>query len=129
MAPAHKTSRLAQQDGQPSTAETAEKRDERLKEISRLRRLMARPELGAVAGFIGVAIFFFLTASETMFSVAGVMNFMAPAAQLGILAIGASLLMIGGEFDLSVGSMVAFAGLVFGAVLVNGHAPLGAAIL
>ena len=47
------------------------------------------------------------------------MNVMSPAAQLGILAIGAALLMIGGEFDLSLGSMVAFAGLVFSACLIT----------
>jgi simple sugar transport system permease protein len=57
------------------------------------------------------------------------MNFMAPAAQLGILAIGASLLMVGGEFDLSVGSMVAFAGLIFGACLVVFGIPLSGAIV
>ena len=37
--------------------------------------------------------------------------------------------MIAGEFDLSIGSMVAFAGLVFGATLVVWQAPLAVAIL
>ncbi|TMV55464.1 ABC transporter permease, partial [Thioclava sp. BHET1] len=57
-----------------------------------------------------------------------IMNFLTPAAQLGILAIGASLLMIGGEFDLSIGSMVAFAGMIFGALVVNLGMPLIVAI-
>ena len=52
------------------------------------------------------------------------MTILAPASQLGILAIAAALLMIGGEFDLSIGSMIAFTGLVFAAALVNGHWPL-----
>jgi simple sugar transport system permease protein len=52
------------------------------------------------------------------------MNFMSPASQLGILAIGAALLMIGGEFDLSIGSMIAFAGLFFGVAVVNWQLPL-----
>ncbi len=52
-----------------------------------------------------------------MFTLAGIMNILTPSSQLGILAIAAALLMIGGEFDLSIGSMVAFAGLVFGAFL------------
>ncbi|MCL6740802.1 ABC transporter permease [Sphingomonas sp. RB56-2] len=64
-----------------------------------------------------------------MFTVAGFINVMSPAAQLGILAVGAALLMIAGEFDLSIGSMVAFAGLVFGAILVVWQAPLAVAIL
>ncbi|RQR32725.1 ABC transporter permease [Burkholderia sp. Bp9143] len=102
--------------------------DERLKNVSQLRRLMRRPELGAMAGLILVGLFFFATASSSMFSVAGIMNFMTPASQLGILAIGAALLMIGGEFDLSIGSMIAFAGLVFGTCLVVFHLPLVIAI-
>ena len=88
--------------------------DERLRPTSFGARLMKRPELGAVAGLALVTVFFAFTADPVMFSLAGVVNFMTPAAQLGILALGAALLMIGGEFDLSVGSMVAFAGLIFG---------------
>src|SRR5260370_19547518 len=57
------------------------------------------------------------------------MTMRAPHSQLGILAIGAALLMIGGEFDLSIGSMIAFAGLAFAAALVNAHWPLPVAIL
>ena len=58
---------------------------------------MKRPELGAVAGLILVVIFFAFTADSSMFTLAGFMNYMSPASQLGILAIGAALLMIGGE--------------------------------
>ncbi len=90
---------------------------------------MRRPELGAVAGLIVVLIFFLFTASPTMFTLSGVMTILAPASQLGILAIAAALLMIGGEFDLSIGSMIAFAGLAFAAALVNVHWPLPLAIL
>lgn len=103
--------------------------DERIKKVSLVTSLLRRPELGALAGLVLVTAFFLLTANPAMFTLAGIMNFMAPAAQLGILAIGASLLMIGGEFDLSIGSMVAFAGLVFGTALVVWHLPLGVAIL
>ena len=94
-----------------------------------LSRLAARPELGAVGGLVVVTLFFVATADKAMFSTAGIMNFLSPAAQLGILAVGAGLLMIAGEFDLSLGSMVAFAGLVFGATLVVWQAPLPVAIL
>jgi simple sugar transport system permease protein len=103
--------------------------DERIKEAPLITRLMRRPELGAIAGLVLVTIFFLFTADVRMFSLAGIMNFMEPAAQLGILAIGASLLMVGGEFDLSVGSMVAFAGLIFGAALVVWGLPLSLAIV
>lgn len=102
--------------------------DERVKAEPLLTRLMKRPELGAMAGVVLLVIFFLITADPAMFSLSGFMNFMTPASQLGILAIGAALLMIGGEFDLSIGSMVAFAGLFFGVCLVTWNLPLIAAI-
>ena len=102
--------------------------DERLKTETFVSRLMKRPELGAIAGVILVTIFFLITADSAMFTLSGFMNFMSPAAQLGILAIGAAMLMIGGEFDLSIGSMVAFAGLIFAFAVVNVGLPLIVAI-
>lgn len=110
------------------SAETTTAVDERIKRESFTTRLMKRPELGAIAGVVLVTVFFLATADSSMFTLSGVMNFLTPAAQLGILAIGASLLMIGGEFDLSIGSMVAFAGMIFGACAVNLGLPLVLAI-
>lgn len=98
--------------------------DERIATESMMTRLMKRPELGAIGGLILVTIFFLTTASPSMFTLAGIMNFLTPAAQLGILGIAAALLMIGGEFDLSIGSMVAFAGMIFGVLVVNMGLPL-----
>ena len=103
--------------------------DERIKAEPFLTRLMKRPELGAIAGLVLVTIFFLFTASPTMFTLAGILNILTPASQLGILAIAAALLMSGGEFDLSIGSMVAFAGMVFGACAVNLHLPLIVSVL
>ena len=102
--------------------------DERIKSEPFFTRLMKRPELGAIAGLILVTVFFLITADGAMFTASGIINFMTPAAQLGILAIGAALLMIGGEFDLSIGSMVAFAGLFFGVCIMVWGLPLIVAI-
>jgi simple sugar transport system permease protein len=107
----------------------AAQRDERLKNASALQRMLSRPELGAVSGLVLITIFFLSTANPAMFTAAGIMNFMAPASQLGILAVAAALLMIGGEFDLSIGSMIAFAGLIFAAALVVWQVPLIIAII
>lgn len=93
--------------------------DERIKDETLVTKLLKRPELGAMAGVILVTIFFLATADDAMFTLSGIMNVLSPAAQLGILAIAAALLMIGGEFDLSIGSMVAFAGLIFGVCIIN----------
>lgn len=104
-------------------------KDERLIRVSLMASLVRRPELGALAGLIFVFVFFLTTASPQMFTMAGVMNFMAPASQLGILAVAAALLMIGGEFDLSIGSMIAFSGMIFGTAVVVWGMPLSVAIL
>ena len=75
-------------------------------------RLIQRPELGALAGTVLVLLFFAVVAGNSgMFGMQGVLNFLEVSAQLGILAVAVCLLMIGGEFDLSIGSMIAFAGM------------------
>ena len=103
--------------------------DERVQQVSPLVQLLKRPELGALAGFVAVTFFFILVADRSMFSLAGTINFLVPAAQLGILAVAASVLMIGGEFDLSIGSMVAFSGFVFASCMVTIGLPLEVSIL
>ena len=115
--------------GAKPPAPVAAPADERLRKVGVITQIMRRPELGAVAGLILVMVFFFMTADRSMFTLAGLMTILAPASQLGILAIAAALLMIGGEFDLSIGSMVAFAGLIFGVLVTNYDQPLSIAIL
>ena len=76
--------------------------DERVRQSSTVRRLLKRPEMGAVAAAIAVFIFFAVVAGQRGFlSLRGTANYLEVAAQLGILAIAVALLMIGGEFDLS----------------------------
>ncbi len=88
--------------------------DDRLAKTSPLRRLLVRPEMGAVAGAIGVWIFFALVAGDRGFlSGRGTANYLEVAAQLGILAVAVALLMIGGEFDLSIGSTIGACGIIF----------------
>jgi len=95
--------------------------DERIKEISPLRRALIRPELGGMVGTAAVFTLFLLFAFDSgMFAAQGIMNWSIVSAQFMIIAVGACLLMIAGEFDLSVGSMIGFAGMmiaVFGVVL------------
>ena len=80
---------------------------------SNFRKAMLRPDLGAITGVVLVFLFFFLVARDTgMFSLEGSMNWGIVSSQFIIIAVGACLLMIAGEFDLSVGSMIGFAGIV-----------------
>ena len=87
--------------------------DERVRQVGRARRLLGRPEFGALSGTVLVFLLFgFSAGGSGMFSAEGVINWGTVAAFLGILAVGAALLMIAGEFDLSIGSMIGFAGMM-----------------
>jgi simple sugar transport system permease protein len=104
--------------------------DERLRRQTGLRRLMARPELGALAGTVLVFAFFGVTASGTgMFAADGILNWTTVSAQLAIIGVGAALLMIGGEFDLSVGSMIGFAGMMIAIPTLYFGWPIEASVL
>lgn len=70
------------------------------------RSLCRRPELGALAGTIVVYVFFAVFGVNGFFSLGGTASWMNTAAELGVLAIPIGLLMISGEFDLSVGSVI-----------------------
>src|SRR5438105_14715109 len=104
--------------------------DERIRQVSFLGRLLSRPELGAVAGTILVFVFFGLVAGGSgLFSAKGIVNFLEVSAQLGILAVAVTLLMIAGEFDLSVGSMIGFAGVVIAIPAVQWNWPVWCTVL
>ena len=79
--------------------------DERVRKTSLVRRLLARPELGAIGGAVCVWIFFAIVADRGFLTLRGTATYLEVAAELGILAVAVALLMIGGEFDLSSGSM------------------------
>lgn len=104
--------------------------DERIKEISGLRKALIRPELGGIAGTITVFVFFLLFAHDSgMFNAQGVLNWSIVSAQFMIIAVGACLLMIAGEFDLSVGSMIGFAGMSIAILGVTLGVPIWLTIL
>jgi simple sugar transport system permease protein len=86
--------------------------DERVRQVGLLSRLLARPEIGAIVGALLVWVFFAIVAAENNFvSMATTASILNRAAPLGILAIAVALLMIAGEFDLSIGSLLGFAGM------------------
>lgn len=86
---------------------------ERMLRVNPLRRLLIRPETGAVAGSVAVWIFFAIVAGTSGFlSLRGTSSYLSVAAELTIQAVPVALLMIGGEFDLSVGSTVGACGML-----------------
>ncbi|CAB4530912.1 unannotated protein [freshwater metagenome] len=83
--------------------------DERITYRGPLKRLLISPEIGALIGAVVVWAFFWGNGDK--FGTAGsTANFLDVAAPLGIMAVAVSLLMIGGEFDLSAGVMTGASG-------------------
>ena len=106
------------------------KYDERLVKRSFLTKLLTRPELGAVAGTVVVWLFFAIVAGDRGFlTLRGTATYLEVAAELGILAVAVALLMIGGEFDLSIGSIVGVVGMTITVLAVHYGWPLWIAIL
>lgn len=80
------------------------------------------PGFEALAGLVALFVVFSFTATRflTLESLAGIVTV---ASELGIVACGVTLLMISGEFDLSVSSVFGFSAMVF-AAMSNTAAPL-----
>ena len=78
--------------------------DERLAHRGPVQQLLTRPEIGALIGAVGVWLLFWLV-SVPFGTAGGTANYLDVAATLGLMAVPVALLMIGGEFDLSSGSM------------------------
>ncbi len=68
--------------------------------------LFRRPEAGAFLGLFGVFAFFLVFGSIDFLKPAGAASWLNVAANLGIVAFPIGLLMIAGELDISIGSMI-----------------------
>ncbi len=79
--------------------------DERIGKRNPLQKLLGRPEVGALVGAI-VLFIFFSVVSQTFLQPASFATVLYGSSTIGIMAVGVSLLMIGGEFDLSTGVAV-----------------------
>jgi simple sugar transport system permease protein len=109
---------------------TAAAADERVRRESWFKHLLSRPEFAALAGTVMVFLVFGLSAGNSgMFNLDGVMNWSQVAAYLGIIAVGACLLMIAGEFDLSIGSMIGFSGMMVALPTMYFHWPIALSIV
>ncbi|TDC75241.1 ABC transporter permease [Streptomyces hainanensis] len=79
--------------------------DGRTTRRSPLRRLLGRPEMGALVGAAAVYVLFSVVA-PTFRQLDSLSTVLYQASTLGIMGIAVALLMIGGEFDLSAGVAV-----------------------
>ena len=97
---------------------------DRLQNESWTQRMMRRPEIGSFIVMIIIILALGLASEGKAFNALGLKNNIAIIAQLGIIAVGAALLMIAGEFDLSIGPMIAFAGMSM-AIMLKWGLPFG----
>jgi simple sugar transport system permease protein len=94
--------------------------DERIAPVSRVTRVMQRPELGALMGAVAIfAIFTAFAPAHLWLSQTGLAAWSQQAAFFGIMAVPVGLLMVGGEFDLSAGVMSGATAILMG--LLVGH--------
>ncbi len=104
--------------------------DERVRRTGLGRTLLNRPELGAVAGAVLVFILFAVTAGDRGFlTIGGTATYLEVAAQVGIVGSAVALLMIAGEFDLSVGSMIGAASMMMAITVAEFGWPIWLAVL
>lgn len=105
------------------------KADERVKQAGILRRFFRRPEAGAFAGVIVIWVYFAFAAGTDFASASGTSLFLETASELGILTVCVTLLMIAGEFDLSVGSTIGAATMATAIFATSFNFPLPIAML
>ena len=76
-----------------------------------LKSIITRPEFAALAIFIIIAIVFYLI-NDRFLSVRNLRVLFTISPEIALIAMGVIILMVSGEFDLSVGSVFALSGVV-----------------
>lgn len=88
--------------------------------------LVRRPEMGSLIGFVLVYVFFAALGGAIFLGAPGWSSWLNIAAEVGIIALPVGLLMIAGQFDISVGSVVPASSMT--AAILCGHYELPALI-
>ena len=91
-----------------------------------LGALARRPEAGSLIGFVVVYVFFAVLGGPVFMGAPGWSSWLNIAAEVGIIALPVGLLMISGEFDISVGSIVPASSMM--TAMLAGHYELPALI-
>ena len=89
-----------------------------------LGSLLRRPETGSFLGLLAVFIFFAIFGGSNFVSITGAASWLNVAASLGIVAIPVGLLMIAGELDISIGSMIPAGSMTVAIISGHFHAPI-----
>lgn len=89
-------------------------------------QLVRRPETGSLIGFVVVYLFFAILGGPVFLGAPGWSSWLNIAAEVGIIALPVGLLMIAGEFDISVGSVVPASAMM--TAMLSGHYDLPALV-
>jgi simple sugar transport system permease protein len=92
------------------------------------RGASARPEAGALAATVALFVFFAVWADQFL-TTDSLASTLAIAAELGIVAMAVTLLMIAGEFDLSVGSVLGMSSVLVAYAMTELGLPAVAAVV
>ena len=88
------------------------------------RRKVSLPETAVLFGVLVLLVVFFSITSQYFLNGANLINILQNTARIGIVACPATLLLISGQFDLSVGSISAFVATVTAIAAATSGAPL-----
>ena len=86
--------------------------------------LLRRPETGSFLGLATVFIFFTIFGGENFASATGAASWLNVAASLGIVALPMGLLMIAGELDISIGSLIPAGSMTIAILSGHYHLPI-----
>ena len=106
-------------------SETTEAAPPRPIALAGVRR--ALNELTIVVGFVAISVYLAAT-TPAFLTTANVLSILLASSLIGIVAVGQTFVIVTGGIDLSVGSVVAFTGVIAG-MAVHAHAPVWLAVL
>lgn len=91
--------------------------------LMRAERILLRRETGPIAGIAVLAIIFQVTSGGSFFSGSELSGIVTLGAPLAIVTVGVCVLMISGEYDLSVAGTYAIAPIILGKLVILGWNP------
>ena len=83
---------------------------------------------GTIIGLLAMIFFFSINAPTTFFSKANALNILSQASLTAIISAGLTFTLVVGEFDLSIGNVASFVGLVVAGLMAKGGLPIAVSI-
>jgi len=87
---------------------------------ARVKSIVKVREIGILFGFLGLFLIFALISPDKFFTLTNQLNIIRQISYVGIMAIGMTLVIVSGEFDLSVGSIYGMAVMICALLIRSG---------